>query len=441
MGIKNLLACALLALTGCTFQTVVQGGDMVLVPNNYNPDVNLRITANRTTVPIGEQVSFSVMAGRAGYITLWDVGTSGRVQRLYPRESGRNMHIDANRNYGYGGPDSSYVFRASGPAGFEDVYAVWSRSPDIQPLHFSYASARGFSRDLSVVENRPRTDWATAKVTFKITGSGESSPPSTPLFKRSAIIAGGNVYLLAMGANVAGLSRTNADAAAFSTAMEQLFGTRIEARIYTNVTMDDFANGMRWLKGMAQPQDYVIVFYSGHGSFVRDNNGDEEDGFDEVFVPYDVELHGPSNQYVIRDDRFAGWINSLNTDNVLTVLDACHGGGLPKSVLQARAKRYQGGELGLGALPVLKGTEVNDATDRVKGLVFAAAREDELAVEMSRGGVFVQALLEELVNPRRHTLMEVFEGARESVQTTTGNRQHPVALGDTRIAASIQINN
>ena len=41
----------------------------------------------------------------------------------------------------------------------------------------------------------------------------------------------------------------------------------------------------------------VWIHYSGHGSHIKDMDGDEEDGFDEVLVPLDYDKNG-----VISDD-------------------------------------------------------------------------------------------------------------------------------------------
>ena len=38
---------------------------------------------------------------------------------------------------------------------------------------------------------------------------------------------------------------------------------------------------------LTKETDELWLHYSGHGTFVRDNNGDEVDGYDEVIVPID----------------------------------------------------------------------------------------------------------------------------------------------------------
>ena len=48
----------------------------------------------------------------------------------------------------------------------------------------------------------------------------------------------------------------------------------------------------------AVPGDTVYFHYSGHGSQMVDRDGNEEDGLDEIIVPYDLDW----KEKVIRDD-------------------------------------------------------------------------------------------------------------------------------------------
>ncbi|HKZ01913.1 MAG TPA: caspase family protein, partial [Pyrinomonadaceae bacterium] len=43
----------------------------------------------------------------------------------------------------------------------------------------------------------------------------------------------------------------------------------------------------------AAPGDLVVIQFSGHGSFVPDEDGDEPDGTDECLCPHDIEKNGP----------------------------------------------------------------------------------------------------------------------------------------------------
>jgi hypothetical protein len=66
----------------------------------------------------------------------------------------------------------------------------------------------------------------------------------------------------------------------------------------------------------------LYFHYSGHGSQVRDVNGDEADKMDECLVPIDYEING-----MILDDELKGILQCLNSNKKLTmVLDCCHSG-------------------------------------------------------------------------------------------------------------------
>ena len=72
--------------------------------------------------------------------------------------------------------------------------------------------------------------------------------------------------------------------------------------------------------------DSIVVVYSGHGSFVPDENGDEEDGTDECLCPYDVMENGP-----ITDDELFNLSQDLKLGvRALMISDSCHSGTVAK---------------------------------------------------------------------------------------------------------------
>mgnify|MGYP000653331507 CR=1 FL=1 len=66
--------------------------------------------------------------------------------------------------------------------------------------------------------------------------------------------------------------------------------------------------------------DFVFIHYSGHGSYIKDTNYDECDGFDECIVPSDCETNG----YII-DDTISEILSKFNVNTkVVCVFDSCH---------------------------------------------------------------------------------------------------------------------
>ena len=70
--------------------------------------------------------------------------------------------------------------------------------------------------------------------------------------------------------------------------------------------------------------DTVWIHYSGHGTGVRDLDGDEADGRDEAIVPSDFNLAG-----VITDDHIHQIVRRFNRNTkVICVFDCCHSGSM-----------------------------------------------------------------------------------------------------------------
>lgn len=68
--------------------------------------------------------------------------------------------------------------------------------------------------------------------------------------------------------------------------------------------------------------DEIWIHYSGHGSYVRDTNGDETDGNDEAIVPLDFQENG-----FIIDDVIKATFSKLHPKSrCVVVFDSCHSG-------------------------------------------------------------------------------------------------------------------
>lgn len=80
---------------------------------------------------------------------------------------------------------------------------------------------------------------------------------------------------------------------------------------------------IQWLVEDARPNDSLFFHYSGHGSQVKDLDGDEDDGYDETIVPLDYESAGQ----IIDDELHARMVKPLAPGVRLTALfDSCHSG-------------------------------------------------------------------------------------------------------------------
>jgi hypothetical protein len=74
--------------------------------------------------------------------------------------------------------------------------------------------------------------------------------------------------------------------------------------------------------------DVLLVHFSGHGSNVPDDDGDEADGRDEILCPTDLDWKDP-----LRDDWLRKTFDGLKAGVGLTVItDCCHSGTITRAV-------------------------------------------------------------------------------------------------------------
>ena len=430
------------------------------VPFNAGSPVTVSLSAGSGELRIGDMTTICFEASRAGFVTVWNIATTGAVARVYPNalqgSAASTMRVDGGRRACVGTDADPFRFRVDGPAGTEDLYLLWTARAELQPVRPGYATAGALAEDVTrVIGGAGAAEWANAKTTYDIVAaSGPAAGPApvmpAPVMPAPVTPAPGpqasvvpsrlsrKVFVLALGANVGQLVKSNQDAALFARGVMERFNVPKEGvRLVANATKADFRAGMAWLRGAAQADDLVFIYFSGHGGRVRDPTRTSDDGYDEFLVPYDFETHRPASlRDAVFSQELAGWINALPTDNVITVADACHSAGVYRSiegdVLGARSKLYVlPDDADLTRAAPEGGTRAAGGTGRVraKGLLLAAARRDQAALEMADGSVFTMALLAELRSARAGSLAEGFERAAERSRVRSRGRQSPTAVG------------
>lgn len=87
-----------------------------------------------------------------------------------------------------------------------------------------------------------------------------------------------------------------------------------------------------WLVKDVGPGDRALFYYSGHGTRVKDESGDEADGLDEALVPADVVKEGGAWKGLLLDDDLGAVLGRIGGRAVLAFVDACHSGTLARGV-------------------------------------------------------------------------------------------------------------
>ena len=445
------------------------------VPANDGSPVVASVNLDQKEPKIGSTVSVCFQASKTGYATLWNISTAGEVARVFPNQFSKNgatAQIQAEKQYCAGTSGDPFRFRVDGPAGTEDLYLLWTARPDLQPTGTSYADASALVQDMQRLGGANTSDWATAKVTYDIIPAagnppvtvppanvfGALTPPAPPAQQQAANDQAPQdepkVWILALGANVDKLTKSNQDAAQFTMTMMQLFPVAEDhVRFLENGKNADFVAGMDWLTNVAQPRDFVFIYFSGHGG--RFKSQSSSDGWDEYLVPYDFQNPNADAKNLLFSQRLAFLINRLQTKNVVAVVDACHSAGVYRAmqsdVLGARSKFFHlppevtdaSVEAAFGAvMPPGDGTQRTRAMGgrhriAANGLLLAAARRDQSALESSKGSYFTLALVHEMNAKEGGSLVDVFKRTIRLTGEYSQHRQDPEAVGDMELGENI----
>jgi uncharacterized caspase-like protein len=163
-----------------------------------------------------------------------------------------------------------------------------------------------------------------------------------------------------------------------------------------------------WLNDGLAPEDRVLIYFSGHGSQVPDENNDERDRFDEVLLLYDTSLSMKNGRQslngVLHDDRFNRMLTRIKSRNILVILDACHSGSATRSLRpvprtnsphDAQVKYFYYSPMletaaADGRFDLPEPGIQPDGTGRY--VAITACREDEKTVATSRGSIFTLGL-------------------------------------------------
>jgi hypothetical protein len=230
---------------------------------------------------------------------------------------------------------------------------------------------------------------------------------------------GQRTFILAMSANVGQLLFSDQDARQFAQAIQKRFKVpNQQVCLLQGVYRAEFQQALNNLKLKVNSNDRVIIFFSGAGSYIRDDNGDERDQMDEILVTLDVQqTKHPNRQHVITDDHFAKFINRLPTQNIITFIDASYSAHQTPQTQdlsnQTRPKFFAKGEI--GTFPRTQ-PETQSHLEQIKGQVFSAAQASQPPYEMKQGGLFTQTFLKLLTHYPNATLSQIFQYTQAEIQ-------------------------
>jgi len=133
-------------------------------------------------------------------------------------------------------------------------------------------------------------------------------------------------------------------------------------------TKDNVEQVLEQVGSQCQPGDFFVFYYSGHGTNLKDQSGDEEDGQDEAFcfVTPDGQI---SYESCMSDDDFADSITEHFDEGVKIVIltDCCHSGTIADFGKEAWNGR--------------------------KGISITGCLDSQTSGDIGRGGIFTHSML------------------------------------------------
>ena len=162
-----------------------------------------------------------------------------------------------------------------------------------------------------------------------------------------------------------------------------------------SATRDAVMDALRTLIGNAVSGDSCVFTFSGHGSWLPDESGDESDERDELLCPYDVMQHA----YILDDDLYQVFSTKASGVRITMVSDSCHSGTVVRAApkLERPATDAAGARL-LPPYVLAQGDRrLERAIDRAvrkpattklryPALLLAACADDELSYDASFDG-------------------------------------------------------
>ncbi len=166
--------------------------------------------------------------------------------------------------------------------------------------------------------------------------------------------------------------------------------------------------------------DNFIFYYTGHGYYTKDINGDEADGKDEALVLSD----GVKNKLFI-DDALFGYLNAIKAKK-LVILDSCHSGTAFKAFGDKPKPKTITNSQVSGIIKTKAFRVVDSRLAKGEYIVFSASKDKEQSLDTPNGGMFTNALLHQfsnggtskrLMNIRQKIENEIIQNAKRADYT------------------------
>lgn len=203
-----------------------------------------------------------------------------------------------------------------------------------------------------------------------------------------------------------------------------------------------------WLINGTGSEDRVIIYFSGHGTQIKDVSNDEQDGKDEALVPYDA-VFGRDDS-LMNDDEFNSLLNRIPAEETFVFVDTCHSGTATKGI-----SPDDGYKVKFVSWPGVGDTsrgrpKAKPDNSRSVYVALSACRDDEEAISGRKGSLFTLGLKRAVDESRNKELtlldakkvstgfiVEEFEKRQELIHNPVVSGNQSLASKNLFIQASI----
>ncbi len=197
--------------------------------------------------------------------------------------------------------------------------------------------------------------------------------------------------------------------------------------------------------------DLLVLHFSGHGQQAADDNGDEEDGLDECWVPFDSPKNFKAGVYegehLLRDDVIGNMLDLLldkvgEEGHVFLSVDACHSGtstrGLGTArgtdIIMADPAKQREGLFAAKKTETIADPELVTTPERQNLVVFTSSSPSQLSYEEARPNGVFGAYTYELCSSLRTldskaTIRDLYTDIQSKIQNLNLS-QRPTAEGN-----------
>jgi hypothetical protein len=103
-------------------------------------------------------------------------------------------------------------------------------------------------------------------------------------------------------------------------------GYAVTTLLDAEATRANIVEGLKALVAGARAGDSLVFTFSGHGSWLPDDDSDEPDARDEMMCPYDV----TQDQFLLDDDLHAVFSQKPQGAQLYVIADCCHSGSVTR---------------------------------------------------------------------------------------------------------------